>query len=96
MRGPPVQCSFGGSVEVISPADSRNGSLQGVEVAVAHWHNPTPGGAVEVASDIAETLGAGTIYTVGTPPASVREGHDVSFCDVATDLSCGSGADWRG
>ena len=67
--------------------DHRNGTVRGLDVAVAHWRNPTPGGAVEVAIAIAETVDSDVIYTVDRPPESVRESFDGEFHDVLDDLS---------
>jgi len=62
-------------------------SLDGLDVAVAHWHVDAWGGAEYLTTQLAEALGVDAVYTMGPPdPAEDNPYGDVEFVDVLSTL----------
>lgn len=60
----------------------------GFDVAVAHWHVASWGGAEYVATNLADALGEDTVYTLGSPtPDDPNPYGNVEFQDVLSSLS---------
>jgi glycosyltransferase involved in cell wall biosynthesis len=58
-----------------------------LDIAVAHWHIDSWGGAEYLATKLAEAVGESTVYTVGEPePDSENPYGTVEFHDVVGDL----------
>lgn len=72
----------------MSTKDRALGTIGPHTVAVAHWHINTWGGAEYLATMLAETIGAETIFTTGTPDHQQPNPYgDVNFHDVLDGLS---------
>jgi glycosyltransferase involved in cell wall biosynthesis len=62
--------------------------LDDLEVALAHWHIDSWGGAEYLVTKLAEALGEATVYTVGTPePPDPNPYGSVDFRDVTRGMS---------
>lgn len=63
-------------------------ALTDLDVAVAHWHVRSWGGAEYLATWLAESLDVDQVYTLGGPePADANPYGDVQFVDVTPSLS---------
>lgn len=69
------------------PADEP-ADLSTLDIAVAHWHVNTWGGAEYVTTRLAEAVGCSQVYTIGTPdPNDPNPYGNVEFVDVTDGLS---------
>ena len=65
---------------------ARLGRIEDLDVAVAHWHIKSWGGAEYLVSKLAEAVGAKTVFTTGDPePDDPNPYGDVDFYDVIQD-----------
>lgn len=63
-------------------------SVADLDIAVAHWHVNSWGGAEYVATHIADAVGEDTVYTLGSPtPDSLNPYGDIVFEDILSSLS---------
>ncbi|WP_136689662.1 glycosyltransferase [Halorhabdus amylolytica] len=63
-------------------------SIEDLNIAIAHWHVNTWGGAEYLVTQMADALDVNTIYTMGTPsPDTPNPYGEVSFHDVLPSLS---------
>lgn len=68
-------------------ADGPPQSIDDLDIAVAHWHIDSWGGAEYLVTKLAEAVGEQTVYTVGEPePADSNPYGDVEFYDVTEDM----------
>lgn len=68
--------------------DSKGDQFAGIDVAVAHWHVDSWGGAEYLVTRLAESVDQSTIYTIGEPePTDSNPYGDVEWYDVTRDLS---------
>jgi glycosyltransferase involved in cell wall biosynthesis len=73
---------------MVGDSDTDERSLAASDLAVAHWHVRAWGGAEYVVTRLAETLGCGRVYTIGSPaPDDPNPYGDVEFVDVTEGLS---------
>ncbi|MFB6077361.1 MAG: glycosyltransferase [Halarchaeum sp.] len=67
--------------------NGRTGALDGLDVAVAHWHVEAWGGAEYLVTRLAEALGVDAVHTLGEPdPDDPNPYGDVRFVDVTPTL----------
>jgi glycosyltransferase involved in cell wall biosynthesis len=63
-------------------------SLTDIDVAVAHWHIDSWGGAEYLVTKLADAVGESCVYTVGPPePSEPNPYGEVTFYDITQDLS---------
>jgi len=66
------------------------GEIDGISVAVAHWHVPAWGGAENLVTQLATAVGAETIFTIGEPSPSEENPYgDMEWVDVSTGPAAG-------
>lgn len=74
------------SPEPTTPSESAP-AVDGLSIAVAHWHIDSWGGAEYLVTKLAEAVGESQVYTVGEPePDSDNPYGDIKFYDVTADL----------
>jgi glycosyltransferase involved in cell wall biosynthesis len=67
---------------------ARLGRIEDLDVALAHWHIRSWGGAEYLVTKLAEAVGTETVFTTGTPePEDPNPYGDVRFYDVIQDQS---------
>ena len=70
----------------MAPDAAGLGRIKDLDIAVAHWHINAWGGAEYLATKLAETVGADTVFTTGTPdPTESNPYGDIGFYDVIQD-----------
>lgn len=66
---------------------NENAEIGDLEIALAHWHVHSWGGAEYLVTKLAEAVGVSTVYTVGKPePNSENPYGTIEFYDVIEDL----------
>ena len=69
------------------PSSTASPATDDLDIAVAHWHIDSWGGAEYLVTKLAEAVGESTVYTVGEPePDSKNPYGTVKFHDVVGDL----------
>lgn len=67
--------------------DTEVTNFDTLDIALAHWHIKTWGGAEYLMTKMAEALDINTIHTIGTPdPSGPNPYGDISFTDVTPSL----------
>jgi glycosyltransferase involved in cell wall biosynthesis len=67
---------------------NQNADVSNLDIAVAHWHINSWGGAEYLITKLAEALNEATIYTVGDPePSDPNPYGDIQFYDTTSDIS---------
>lgn len=73
--------------DISIPSSTEDPAIDDLDIAVAHWHIDSWGGAEYLITKLAEAVGETTVYTVGDPDPDLDNPYgDIEFHDVVRDL----------